>query len=74
VSLEDASEPRLTRREKEILRLVAKGYTYREMTDMLVVGSGVVRTNVERIKKKLQLRQRSELVRWYATHKDDLDP
>jgi DNA-binding CsgD family transcriptional regulator len=74
VSREDASEPRLTRREKEILRLVAKGYTYREMTDMLVVGSGVVRTNVERIKKKLQLRQRSELVRWYATHKDDLDP
>jgi DNA-binding CsgD family transcriptional regulator len=59
VSLEDASEPRLTRREREILRLVAKGYTYREMTDMLVVGSGVVRTNVERIKKKLQLRQRS---------------
>ncbi len=62
------------RREKEILRLVAKGYTYPEMTDMLVVGSGLVRTNVERIKKKLQLRQRSELVRWYATHKDDLDP
>ncbi len=53
---------------------MAKGYTYPEMTDMLVVGSGLVRTNVERIKKKLQLRQRSELVRWYATHKDDLDP
>jgi DNA-binding CsgD family transcriptional regulator len=29
---------------------------------------------VGRIKKKLQLRRRSELVRWYANHEDDLDP
>jgi DNA-binding CsgD family transcriptional regulator len=71
VSLEDASEPRLTRREKGIPRLVARGYTYREITDMLVVGSGVVRTHVQHIFTKLQLRRRSDLVRWYVTHKDD---
>jgi DNA-binding CsgD family transcriptional regulator len=74
MSLEDVSEPRLTAREQDILKLMAEGYTYQEITDMLVVGSGVVRTMVGRIKKKLQLRRRSELVRWYANHEDDLDP
>jgi DNA-binding CsgD family transcriptional regulator len=74
MSLEDDSEPRLTAREQDILKLIAEGYTYQEITDMLVVGSGVVRTMVGRIKKKLQLRRRSELVRWYANHEDDLDP
>jgi DNA-binding NarL/FixJ family response regulator len=53
---------------------VAKGYTYREVTDMLAVGSRTVRTQVRAILKKLQLRRRSELVRWYATHKDDGRP
>ena len=74
MSLEEVSEPRLTAREQDILKLIAEGYTYQEITDMLVVGSGVVRTMVGRIKKKLQLRRRSELVRWYANHEDDLDP
>lgn len=74
MSLEDDSEPRLTAREQDILKLIAEGYTYQEITDMLVVGSGVVRTMVGRIRKKLQLRRRSELVRWYANHEDDLDP
>lgn len=78
MSLDDAAEPRLTQsltqREKDIARFVAKGYTYREITDMLAVGSGVVRTNVKRILSKLHLRRRSELARWYATHRDELDP
>jgi len=67
-------DPRLTRREWEILRLVAKGYTYREITDVLAVGSRTVRTHVQAILKKLQLRRRSELMRWYVTHKDDRGP
>jgi DNA-binding NarL/FixJ family response regulator len=71
---ENDGDPRLTRREWEVLRLVAKGYTYREVTDMLAVGSRTVRTQVRAILKKLQLRRRSELVRWYATHKDDGRP
>jgi DNA-binding NarL/FixJ family response regulator len=71
---ENNGNPRLTRREWEILRLVAKGYTEREITDKLQVGSGIVRTSVNGILKKLQLRRRSELVRWYATHKDDHGP
>jgi DNA-binding CsgD family transcriptional regulator len=74
VSSEEAAEPRLTPREQEILRVVAQGRTYWQIADMLHIGSGVMRTHVENIKKKLQLRRRSELMRWYATHKDDLDP
>jgi hypothetical protein len=52
---EDPSELRLTRREKEVVRLVAEGYTYWETTDMLKVGSGVVRNLLDGIYKKLQL-------------------
>lgn len=67
-------DPRLTPREWEVLRLVAEGYTYREITDVLAVGSQTVRASVQAILKKLQLRRRSELMRWYATHKDDYGP
>jgi DNA-binding CsgD family transcriptional regulator len=71
---ENASEPHLTPREDEILGLIAQGHTYWEVADMLEIASGVMRKHVENIKKKLQLRRRPELVRWFATHKDGLDP
>jgi DNA-binding CsgD family transcriptional regulator len=74
VSPENGSDPRLTLREKEIVRLVAEGYSYWEVTDILAVGSGVVRTHMQRIYEKLQLRGGRKLVHWYTTHKVDLDP
>jgi DNA-binding CsgD family transcriptional regulator len=40
--LEDASDPRLTPREAEVLRLMAKGYTHWDITEMLYLGSGMV--------------------------------
>jgi len=40
---DDASRVGLTPREREVVRLVAEGYTYWEITDMLAVGSGFVR-------------------------------
>src|SRR6266508_1024418 len=64
-SLEGASDPRLTPREKEVLRLMARGYTYRESGDMLHVATGTVRTQGKRFLEKLKLRRRSELARWY---------
>jgi DNA-binding CsgD family transcriptional regulator len=63
-SLEDASEPRLTPREKEVLRLMPKGHTYWEITEMLRLGSGVVAAHGEGIMKKLQHR-RPEVAHWY---------
>jgi DNA-binding CsgD family transcriptional regulator len=64
-SLDDARDPRLTPREEEVLRLMAEGYTYWEIGDMLYVATGTVRMHGKRILEKLQLRRRSELARWY---------
>jgi DNA-binding NarL/FixJ family response regulator len=66
-SREDA-EPGLTTRENEILRLVAKGYTYREIAERLFISQKTVQNHVQNILTKLQLRKRYELMR-YAIHR-----
>ena len=47
---------------------MANGYTYREITERLRVGSRVVPMHMENIRKKLQLHRRSEVLRWFAAH------
>lgn len=61
-------EPGLTPRENEILRLVAKGYTYREIAEKLFISVKTVQNHVQNILTKLQLRKRYELMR-YAIRK-----
>lgn len=63
-----AAEPRLTQRENEVLRLVAKGYTYREIGDRLFISTKTVQNHVQNILAKLQLKKRYELMR-YAIQK-----
>ena len=58
----------LTDRETEVLRLVAKGYTYAEIADRLVISVRTVQNHVQNILGKLQLRGRYELTR-YAIHR-----
>lgn len=58
----------LTERETEVLRLVAKGYTYAEIADRLVISVRTVQNHVQSILGKLQLRGRYELMR-YAIHR-----
>ncbi|HSJ45460.1 MAG TPA: response regulator transcription factor [Euzebyales bacterium] len=53
----------LTDRETEVLRLVAKGYTYAEIADRLVISVRTVQNHVQNILGKLQLRGRYELMR-----------
>lgn len=65
---EEAGEPGLTARENEVLRLVAKGYTYREIAEKLYISHKTVQNHVQNILTKLQLRKRYELMR-YAIHK-----
>ncbi len=60
----ESQEPRLTERENEVLKLVAKGYTYREIADKLVVSPKTVQNHVQNILTKLQLRKRYELMRY----------
>ncbi|ROO83855.1 LuxR family two component transcriptional regulator [Actinocorallia herbida] len=60
--------PRLTDRETEILRLVAKGLTYRQIAERLVLSHRTVQNHVQNTLGKLHLHNRVELVR-YAIEK-----
>jgi DNA-binding NarL/FixJ family response regulator len=51
-------------REQSILRLVAHGYTDREIGAQLYVSMRTVQNNLSRIRQKTGLRRRSELARW----------
>lgn len=56
--------PQLTDRETEILRLVAKGLTARQVADRLVVSHRTVQNHVQNTLRKLQLHNKVELTRW----------
>ena len=54
----------LTPREREVMRLIARGYTYREVARELVLSVKTVETHVSAVLRKLQLSNRHELTRW----------
>jgi DNA-binding NarL/FixJ family response regulator len=56
--------PQLTERETEVLRLVAKGLSYRAIADRLVLSHRTVQNHVQNTLRKLQLHNRVELVRY----------
>lgn len=60
----DEELSRLTAREREVLQLVARGYTYREIGERLVVTKKTVESHVSAVLRKLQLTNRHELARW----------
>ena len=60
----EPGEPGLTRRENEILRLVAKGYAYGEIAHELFISTKTVQNHVRNILTKLHLRSRYELMRY----------
>jgi DNA-binding NarL/FixJ family response regulator len=64
----DDPEPTLTPRENEVLKFVAKGYTYKEIGEKLFISTKTVQNHVQNILTKLQLRKRYELMR-YAIQK-----
>jgi DNA-binding NarL/FixJ family response regulator len=64
----DAGEQQLTDRETEVLKLVARGYAYKEIADRLVISIRTVQNHVQSILRKLQLNGRYELMR-YAIHR-----
>jgi DNA-binding NarL/FixJ family response regulator len=59
----------LTPREREVLRLIARGYTYREVADELVLGVRTIETHVSAVLRKLQLSNRHQLTRWATDHR-----
>jgi len=56
----------LTEREQEVMRLIARGYTYREVGEKLFISIKTVETHVGKVLHKLQLSNRHELARWAA--------
>ncbi len=59
----------LTRRELEVLRLLARGYTYREIGKQLFISVKTVETHASNILRKTQQSNRHQLTRW-ATSRD----
>lgn len=57
---------RLTAREREVMRLIARGYSYREVGTELFISVKTVETHVSSVLRKLQLSSRHELSRWAA--------
>lgn len=66
--------PKLTDRETEVLRLVAKGLSYRQIADRLVLSHRTVQNHVQNTLGKLQLHNRVELTRYAITQGLDTDP
>ena len=55
---------RLTARERDVMRLIARGYTYREAAGELFLSVKTVETHMSAVLRKLQLSNRRELARW----------
>ncbi|MDR3069148.1 MAG: response regulator transcription factor [Cellulomonas sp.] len=66
VATTDDELDRLTAREREVMRLIARGYTYREAASELFISVKTVETHVSAVLRKLQLSNRNELTRWAA--------
>ena len=56
----------LSPREQEVLRLIARGYTYREVASRLYLSVKTIETHVSAVLRKLQLSNRAELTAWAA--------
>ena len=54
----------LSAREREVLRYIARGYTYREIAEELYISPKTVESHVSSVLRKLQLSNRHELTRW----------
>lgn len=60
----NAELDQLTRRERDVLRLIAAGYTYKEIGTRLAMSARTVETHAAAVLRKLQLSNRHELSRW----------
>jgi DNA-binding NarL/FixJ family response regulator len=64
VAAVDEDLDRLTEREREVMRLIARGYAYKEVASELFISIKTVETHVSSVLRKLQLSNRHELTVW----------
>ncbi|MGO4533304.1 LuxR C-terminal-related transcriptional regulator [Leifsonia sp. 2MCAF36] len=60
---------RLSAREREVMRLIARGYAYKEVASELFISIKTVETHVSAVLRKLQLSSRHELTAWALERK-----
>jgi DNA-binding NarL/FixJ family response regulator len=60
----DPELDQLTQREREVLRLIARGYAYKEVAGALSISVKTVESHVSAVLRKLQLSSRHQLTRW----------
>ena len=65
----DPELDQLTSREREVLRLIAQGYTYKEIASELYISIKTVESHVSSVLRKLQVSSRHQLTRWAAERK-----
>ncbi|MET4003214.1 MULTISPECIES: LuxR C-terminal-related transcriptional regulator [Arthrobacter] len=65
VAVEDELD-KLSARELEVMRLIARGYSYKEVAKALFISIKTVESHVSAVLRKLQLSSRHELTRWAA--------
>jgi DNA-binding NarL/FixJ family response regulator len=65
----DSELESLTQREREVLRLIARGYMYKEIAKELFISVKTVETHVSSVLRKLQLSNRHELSRWASVRR-----
>lgn len=64
VAVIDEELDRLSAREREVMRLIARGYQYKEVAKELFISIKTVETHVSSVLRKLQLSSRHELTAW----------
>ena len=69
VAVADSELDRLSAREREVMRLIARGYTYKEAASELFISVKTIETHVSAVLRKLQLSNRNELTRWAAARR-----
>jgi DNA-binding NarL/FixJ family response regulator len=69
----DPAEPQLTDRETEVLKMVAKGLSYRQIAERLVLSHRTVQNHVQNTLTKLQMHNRVELTRYAIERGLDAD-
>lgn len=64
VATADEDLDRLSERERDVMRLIARGYSYKEVGKELFISVKTVETHMSNVLRKLQLSSRHELTRW----------
>ena len=65
----DEDLDRLSQREREVLKLIARGYAYKEIAKELFISVKTVETHVSSVLRKLQLSNRYQLTKWATDRK-----